>query len=113
GKLSKKDIKNAPKFVIDTKEKDFGEQAVGSFVSTTFRITNKGKNDLVILSLKAQCHCTEPSIDKTVLKTGETATLTIKFDLVGHAGSVQKPVTIYTNDPKKPTVEVLLKAKLY
>ena len=113
GNLSKKEKKDAPKFSIDKREKDFGTQPIGGFVSTTFIITNKGKNDLKILSLKAQCHCTEPNIDKTLLKKGETATLTVKFDLLGNMGSTQKPVTIYTNDPKKPTVDILLKANLY
>ncbi len=113
GNLSKKELKSAPKFSINSKEKDFGDQQIGSFVTTTFTITNKGKEDLKILSLKAQCHCTEPSIDKTVIKKNETATLTIKFDLMGNAGNVQKPVTIYTNDSKNPTVNVILKARLY
>lgn len=113
GKLSKKELKAAPKFSINSTEKDFGSQAAGSFVSTTFTITNKGKEDLKILSLKAQCHCTEPSIEKTVLKKGESTVLTVKFDLLGHAGNFQKPVTIYTNDPKKPTVDIVVKALLY
>ena len=113
GKLSKKELKSAPKFTIDKMEQDFGEQPVGSFVTTTFIITNKGKRDLKILSLKAQCHCTEPSIEKMILKKGESTVLTIKFDLLGHAGFTQKPITIYTSDPKKPTVDVVLKAKLF
>lgn len=113
GNVSKKELKSAPKFSINSKEKDFGDQQIGSFVTTTFTITNKGKEDLKILSLKAQCHCTEPSIDKTVIKKNETATLTIKFDLMGNAGNVQKPVTIYTNDSKNPKVDIILKARLY
>ena len=113
GKLSKKEIKSAPKFSIDNVQKDFGDQPVGSFVNATFIITNKGKNDLKILSMKAQCHCTEPSIVKNVLKKGESTVLTIKFDLLGHAGNIQKPITIYTNDPKKPNIDIVLKAKLY
>jgi len=113
GKLSKKDLSAAPKIDLDNTIKDFGEQQVGTFVTTTFKITNKGKNELQILSLKAQCSCTTPSIDKNTLKTGESAVLTVKFDLLGHAGVLQKPVTIYTNDPKNPTLDVLVKAKLY
>ncbi len=113
GDLSKKERKQSPKFKIDRKENDFGVQASGSFVSTDFKITNTGKGDLIILSLSAQCHCTEPSIAKTRLKKGESTTLSVKFDLLGNAGNFQKPISIYTNDPKNPVVEVLVRAKLY
>ncbi len=113
GHLTKKELKKAPKFSIDRKENDFGIQASGSFVNTQFVVTNTGKADLVILSLRAQCHCTDPSIAKTILKKGESTTLSVKFDLLGNAGNFQKPISIYTNDPKKPIIEVVLKAKLY
>jgi len=113
GKLSKSELKNAPKIVLDNTSKDFGEHAVGSFVDGIFKITNKGKDELKILSIKAQCSCTVSSIDKTTIQEGETVILKIKFDLVGHAGNVQKLITLYTNDPKNPTVDIQLKAKLY
>jgi len=113
GRMSKKEIKASPKFSIDNTSKDFGEKQVGTEAFTTFKITNKGKNNLKILAVKAQCSCTEPSINKTELKNGESAVLTIKFDMLGHAGSIQKIITIYTNDPSKPTVDIMVKAKLY
>ena len=113
GKLSKKEMKMAPKVVVLENEKDFGLQASGSFVTTTFTIVNKGKSDLKILSINAQCYCTEASVDKNLLKPDESAILTVKFDLMGHVGTLQKPITIYTNDPKKPTIDVVVKATLY
>lgn len=113
GKLSKKDLKDAPRIFIEPAEKDFGDQQAGSYVQTSFKISNKGKNELKILSLNAQCSCTTPTIDRNVIAPGETANLTVKFDLLGHAGVLQKPVTLYTNDPKNPTINVLLKARLF
>ena len=113
GNLSKKDLKEAPKFSVNKMEQDFGEQQVGSFVNTTFTISNKGKNDLKILAVKGQCSCTETTIDKTTVIKGESAVLSVKFDLVGHAGVTQKIITVYTNDPTKPTIDLLVKAKLY
>ncbi|MCC6722080.1 MAG: DUF1573 domain-containing protein [Bacteroidia bacterium] len=113
GKLSKKDKKAAPKFKIDKKEYDFGDRQIGLIVENTFTITNNGKNNLEILALKSQCSCTKASIDKYTIKKGEQAKLTITFDLLGHAGITQKPVTIYTNDPKNPIVDIIVKANLY
>lgn len=113
GKMTKKEKKIAPKFSIDKNEKDFGEKAIGSVVEDIFTITNNGKNDLEILTLRSQCSCTQASIDKKIIKKGETANLKVTFDLLGHAGNLQKPVTIYTNDPQNPTFDILLKAKLY
>jgi hypothetical protein len=113
GNLSKKDLKEAPKFSVNKMEQDFGEQQVGSFVNTTFTISNKGKNDLKILAVKGQCSCTETTIDKTTVIKGESAVLSVKFDLVGHAGVTQKIITVYTNDPTKPTIDLVVKAKLY
>jgi hypothetical protein len=113
GRMTKKELKAAPKFTIDITEKDFGEKQVGSQAYASFKISNKGKNDLKILAVKAQCSCTEPSLNKTELKTGESAILMIKFDMLGHAGTIQKVITIYTNDPSKPTFDVMVRAKLY
>lgn len=113
GKMTKKERKASPVFSIDKKEKDFGERQVGSVVEETFTITNKGKNDLHILAIKSQCSCTQASIDKNIIKNGETATVKVIFDLLGHAGIIQKPVSIYTNDPQNAVFDILLKAKLY
>ena len=113
GKLTKKEIKTAPKFSINQKEKDFGERQIGSVVEETFIITNTGKNDLEILAIKSQCSCTQAGIDKNIIKKGETALLKVTFDLLGHAGNFQKPVSIYTNDPKNAVFDILLRAKLY
>jgi len=113
GTLSKKELKSAPKLSLDKSENDFGEQPIGSVVNTAFKITNYGKNDLVILSIKNQCSCTDATSDKKILKKGESATINVKFDLLGHAGNIQKNITIYTNDPKNSMVDILVRAKLY
>ncbi|NUM32801.1 MAG: DUF1573 domain-containing protein [Bacteroidetes bacterium] len=113
GKMSKKQKKSSPKFSIDKKEKDFGEKAIGSVVEEFFYITNKGKNDLEILTLRSQCSCTKAEIDKKTIKKGERAILKVTFDLLGHAGNIQKPITIYTNDPNNAEFNILLKAKLF
>ncbi|MCB9252429.1 MAG: DUF1573 domain-containing protein [Flavobacteriales bacterium] len=113
GKMSKKALKKAPRIKLDRTSHDFGEQAMGAYVTTDFTVSNNGKNPLKILAVKAQCSCTTASIDKSELLSNESTKLHIKFDLLGHAGLLQKPVTLYTNDPKNPTIDVVVRAMLF
>lgn len=44
------------------------------------------------------------------LKPGEKGQISAKIETKGRTGSISKSIQVFSNDPKKPTVTLLLKA---
>jgi hypothetical protein len=59
---------------------DFGTVARGSETVFKFPIKNIYKQDVELLSVSSSCGCTSPTIEKKVLKTGQTGYLTAVFN---------------------------------
>ena len=94
-----------PVMEFDQRTYEFGTVDEGDVIEGTFKITNTGKSDLVILSAKASCGCTVPSWPKEPIKPGDTAELTFKFNTRGKPNQQNKSITIKSNAEK--TTEVL------
>lgn len=67
------------KMFAETKH-DFGTVARGADTVFKFPIKNIYKQDIELLSVRSSCGCTSPTIDKKVLKTGETGYVTAVFN---------------------------------
>lgn len=44
------------------------------------------------------------------LKAGEKGKIIVKIDIKGRVGSISKSVQVFSNDPKRPVVTLVLKA---
>lgn len=89
--------KGAALVSFDVKEHNFGTVNEGDVVETTFKITNSGKTDLVIMDAKVTCGCTVPVWPKKPIKPGETENITVKFNTNGKRNRQQKDITLITN----------------
>ena len=87
---------------LEVEERDFGTIWDFESVTTTFPFTNTGTKTLVLTRLQAGCGCTTPIADKTVLKPGESGTITVTFDPKGKANKQDKKVTIFSNAVNEP-----------
>ena len=67
------------KMFAETKH-DFGAVARGADTAYKFLAKNIYKQDLELLSVRSSCGCTTPTIDKKLLKTGETGYITATFN---------------------------------
>lgn len=76
---------------------DFGSIIQGEVVTHTFYFRNIGTEDLIIKDLIPDCGCTQPKIDKKILKPGEEGSVEVIFDSKGWQGSQYKSVTLRTN----------------
>lgn len=76
---------------------DFGSIVQGEVVTHTFYFRNIGTEDLIIKDLIPDCGCTQPKIDKKILKPGEEGAVEVIFDSNGWQGSQYKSVTLRTN----------------
>jgi len=102
-------LAQAPKIAIDRNEYNFGSIRAGETPKSSFTITNTGKSTLIIRKLKASCGCTTSEIEKNSLAPSESTKIYISFDSRDRAGTQQKNVYIFSNDPTNPTQLIVIK----
>lgn len=101
-KLSPQELENAPKAEFSSTVFDFGTIKEGERTKNVFKLSNKGKSDLIIRNVKAACGCTAVK-HENVVKPGQTIDLAVEFNSSGKRNRQNKSITVVTNDPKNPT----------
>jgi len=102
-KMTAEEKANAPVSFIENNVFDFGSIGEGDVVKHDFKLTNKGKSDLLIRNVKASCGCTAVK-NENVVKPGQTTDLKIEFNSKGKRGRQNKSITVITNDPANSTI---------
>jgi len=102
-KLSASDLANAPKIEYSSRTFDFGEIPEGKAVDYTFKITNKGKKELIIRNVTTSCDCTAGKPDSNTIQPGESTGMKVTFHSDGKVGMQNKIITIISNDPDHAT----------
>lgn len=81
--------------------------------SVTVIITNKGKSNLEILDLQVFSMALNVSLNKSILKPGETAKMKVTVLAKNLSRTKGKPrVLMITNDPAKPKVSIEIEASV-
>jgi len=75
-----------------------------------FKFENKGTKPVKITSVKSSCGCTVASSKQDELAPGEKGEVTANFKIGGRTGVQQKAITVTTDDPEQPTINLMLKA---
>jgi hypothetical protein len=102
-KMTDEEKAKAPVAFIENNVFDFGNVNEGEIVKQDFKLTNKGKTDLLIRNVKASCGCTAVK-NENVVKPGQTTDLKVEFNSRGKRGRQNKSVTVITNDPINSTI---------
>lgn len=110
--MTEDQLANAPKIEFDKKVHDFGTLKQGQVVTTEFKFTNKGKDQLVIYDTKTNCGCTASTLNQMRFEPGESSIIKVTLDTKGKSGYIQQSVTVKTNDPNNPEVVLLLNARV-
>ncbi len=85
---------------------NFGEVTDGEKVEHTFRFTNAGETELVLIDVKGTCGCTVPeNWPKSPIAPGESGEIDVVFNSAGKVGNVQKSIRVEANT--NPTVTPL------
>ena len=108
--MTEEELKDAPHLKIYKPVYDFERIDRDSSYTATFTVTNSGQSLLSVRKLEVNCSCVEASINKSDIKPGREATVTVTFNTSNRLGNQQKSVTIYTNDPIAPSQRITLKA---
>lgn len=106
--LTAKERANAPKLTLSTRKVEFGTVAKGDAVVNQVTVTNTGKSNLLIHSVKSTSIIMKCTFDKAEVKPGETATIEISVDTKRTSGRQYKTVNVITNDPTTPNQTITL-----
>jgi Protein of unknown function (DUF1573) len=102
---------SAPKAVAVEMVKDLGFVPKGEMASHEFQIRNEGNAPLEVREVRASCGCTVTEFDK-VVAPGQMGKVRMTVDTTTFNGPISKGVTVYTNDPATPTMELTIRAKV-
>ncbi len=100
-----------PKAVAVEPIKDVGVVPKGEKAIADFLIRNDGDAVLEITSVQPACGCTVAEYDKTVAP-GKTGKVHAVVDTSTFSGPISKGVTVFTNDPDLPQLDLTLKVKV-
>jgi hypothetical protein len=100
---------SGPNMVVPEKIKDVGTVAQGEVVEVDFRIVNEGGQPLQVKAVRPTCGCTVADYDEQIA-AGAEGMVKAKLDTKDFSGPISKSILIMTNDPREPTVSVVIKA---
>ncbi|HEX6898901.1 MAG TPA: DUF1573 domain-containing protein [Thermoanaerobaculia bacterium] len=100
-----------PKAVAVEPIKDMGTVPKGEKIIHDFQIRNDGDAPLEITNVRPACGCTVAEYDK-VIAPGKTGKVHAEIDTVTFNGAIAKGVSVFTNDPATPEMELTVRAKV-
>lgn len=100
-----------PKAVAVEPIKDVGVVATGEKIVNDFLIRNDGDAVLEITNVQPACGCTVAEFDKTIAP-GQTGKVHAVVDTTTFNGPIAKGVSVFTNDPDTPQIELTIRAKV-
>jgi hypothetical protein len=89
---------NGPQMKFDVMEHNFGTIKQGEVVTYEFKFKNSGKEPLVISTAVGSCGCTVPDWPKEPIAPGKTGIMKVTFNSTGKMGTIDKTVTITSNN---------------
>lgn len=104
--LSAEELAKAPQLRVQFSTLDFGKLKPHTATVREVQFYNMGKRELDIKSLQGNCTCVTASIEKESIKPGESASIKISLNPQDRKGSLQKALTIYSNDPQNPVQRI-------
>jgi hypothetical protein len=91
---------------------DFGTVLSGHAVKHTYKIRNEGQGTLIIGGTTTSCGCTAARPTKEHLAPGQESDIDVSFDTRGEKGSVERTITVFTNDPREQQLKLTLKGEV-
>ena len=106
------DAAEAPTLTFKEVVHDFGAVGPSSSNACEFTFTNTGKGILKIERFHSTCGCTIPEMEKKEYAPGESGVVKVRYNASVSAATVSKPIYVYSNDPRTPQLELMIKAKI-
>ena len=110
--MTAEELDNSARLEISQQRYDFGTVSQGTLLEKTIELTNIGKSHLEFRAIKSNCDCVSYEIKSKRIKKGKSQSLKITFDTSEMRGNQYKSVTIYSNDPVRPTQIININGKV-
>lgn len=91
---------------------DFGAVTEGDSLKHTFVLKNDGTANLLLDRVQTSCGCTVAELKKKDIPPGGTGELEVTFNTQGRPGDQNKIITVLSNDPTTPRLNLNIKAKV-
>ena len=101
--LDQDTVSGGPVVGVDEFHYRFGVSGLGQDVAHSFRVRNRGNEDLEIAAQPAGCRGPRVSIDRGTLRPGQSANVTVAFK-INETGPIVRLVKLLTSDPLQPIV---------
>lgn len=98
-----------PKAHVAEPVHEAGTLAPGEKVVHDFVVENQGEAPLEITDVRPACGCTVAEFDRTIAP-GTSGKVHAVLDTSTFAGAISKGITVLTNDPVRPSIQLTLKA---
>jgi rhodanese-related sulfurtransferase len=102
----------APRIAVDLQIYNYSDTVSGIAIVHTFVLSNVGDQELVISKVETSCHCTTTQLASTRLSPGSTLPLLVVFDTSDFVGFTQREITVSSNDPLTPQLQLQLTGRL-
>ena len=109
--LTEQQRRNAPVIAVDCGDRlDYGTMTAGQTLTRTFKVTNRGKDPLMLRRLWApENEGVTVKADRTEVKRGKQATITVTVDASQVDDQILNvPLTLMCNDPETPRLTIRL-----
>jgi hypothetical protein len=104
---------SAPRIQVEEPIHDFGRLTAGQKREHEFLVTNAGNAPLEISQVRTSCGCTTMGDWDRRIQPGATGRIPIRFDTANFTGSIQRTVTLVTNDPRQSQMVLQVKAHIW
>ena len=104
------DARAGARLAVEPAGFDFGRVRAEKLLQKDLAMRNFGDAELVIAKVSTTCGCTLAGGYRKRIAPGASTTLRISFTTPVAAGPTAQTVTIETNDPEHPKVDVKVKA---
>jgi hypothetical protein len=102
----------APKIEFEEKSHDFGTATEGDRLTHVFIVKNTGNGTLIIDRVSTSCGCTAAALKKKEIGPGSQGEIEVTFDTTRRGGDNRKTITVQSNDPANPRMELEIRAKV-
>ncbi|RME59486.1 MAG: DUF1573 domain-containing protein [Candidatus Dadabacteria bacterium] len=108
----KESKESLPKAYVPLPLFDFGTVEEGKVVKHDFVISNKGESDLIIYRVVPSCGCTTTFSTNKTIAPKKSEKIKVAYKTLGFSGSQKKIIRVFTNDPSKKEINLILTGKV-
>lgn len=109
----KADAGTSPRIKFDADVYNFGKVAAGEPIQHTFIVSNTGNATLIINNVRPGCGCTTAGVWTREIEPGKTGVIPIQIASGGLRGTVEKQVTVSSNDKLQAAATLRLRGTIW